>query len=122
MKRLIYAAVLLLMLNACSQKQENMKNYVIEVTTFQYTAAVDPVEFWKEDAKVDAVFTSRQPGYISRESAYSKESNEVVVVVRWQSSADADASMAKFMSDASVKSYASMIDGASMKMTRYEMP
>ena len=47
-------------------------------------------------------YTSKQAGFISRESGYSKDSNEVLVVVRWKTKADSDASMKKFMEDKSV--------------------
>jgi len=98
-----------------------MKPYVIEVTTFQYDASVDAAEFWNEDAKIEAIYTSQQPGFISRESGYAEGDQEVVVVVRWKTQADADASMQKFMADASVQAYAGMLNGPSMKMSRYEV-
>ena len=98
-----------------------MNSYVIEVTTFKYKTTVDANTFWLEDAKVEANYTSQQSGFISRESGYSKIDKEVIVVVRWKTQADADASMAKFIADESVKNYTSMIDGASMKMARYEV-
>jgi len=97
------------------------KPYVIEVTTFKYKTEVDPAIFWAEDSKVNEIFTSLQPGYISRESGYSERANEVVVIVRWASSADADASMQKFMGDETVMTYAEMIDAPSMKMVRYNI-
>lgn len=98
-----------------------MESYVIEVTSFKYKTSVDAYDFWKEDAKIQDIYTSKQPGYISRESGYSKDSNEVVVVVRWKTMSDAEASMNKFMSDASVTTFANMIDGPTMKMARYDV-
>ncbi len=106
---------------SCNQNLEPMESYVIEVTTFKYKASVSAEKFWEEDAKVQEIYTSKQPGYISRESAYSIESNEVVVVVRWQTMTDAEASMSKFMNDASVATFANMIDGPTMKMARYSV-
>ena len=104
-----------------SQNQEIMKPYVIEVTSFKYAAAIDADTFWARDAEIEADYTKLQPGFISRESGYSKSNNEVVVVVRWKTMADADASMQKFMADKSVMDYAEMIDGPTMKMNRYEV-
>lgn len=98
-----------------------MKPYVIEVTTFKYKASVDADAYWIEDAKVEADYTSQQPGFISRESGYAEDSNEVVVIVRWETQANADASMQKFMGDASVQKFANMIDGPTMQMTRYDV-
>lgn len=106
---------------SCSQKQKDMKPYVIEVTTFKYNETVDTDMFWSRDAQIEEDYTKLQPGYISRESGYSENSNEVVVVVRWKTQADADASMKKFMEDKSVADYAAMINGATMKMARYNV-
>ncbi len=105
----------------CSQQQQEMKPYVIEVTTFQYNSIVDADKFWTRDAQIEEDYTKLQPGYISRESGYSENNNEVVVVVRWKTLADADASMKKFMIDTSVADYAEMINGTTMKMTRYNV-
>lgn len=121
MKKLIIIALVSIFTIGCSQNQKIVKPYVIEVTTFKYKATVDADEFWKRDAGIEADYTSKQPGYISRESGYSAADNEVVVVVRWKSQQDADASMKKFMNDTSVSDYAEMIDGATMKMARYEV-
>ncbi len=98
-----------------------MEAYVIEVTTFKSNTTVDSDSFWQRDAEIESDYTSKQPGYISRESGYSEDNNEVVVVVRWKTQADADASMKKFMSDQSVQDYADMIDGPTMKMARYQV-
>lgn len=96
------------------------KPYVIEVTTFKTNQEVDSGAFWARDAKIQEDYTSKQPGFISRESAFSEE-GEVLVVVRWEKMADAEASMNKFMQDASVADYAQMIDGPTMEMKRYSI-
>lgn len=44
---------------------------------------------------------------------------ENVVLMFWKSLQDAEVSMRKFMTDKSVADYASLIDGPSLKMTRY---
>ncbi|WP_299678742.1 hypothetical protein [uncultured Dokdonia sp.] len=106
---------------SCQQNTNDRKPYVIEITTFAYKTSVNIDEFWKEDANIQAKFTSKQPGFISRESGYSKENNEVLVVVKWKNQTSADASMQKFMTDTSVTTYADMIDAPSMKMKRYQV-
>ena len=122
MKKLIIIAIVGIITMSCSQKQqEEMKPYVIEVTTFKYNTNVDADKFWARDSQIEEDYTKLQPGYISRESGYSENSNEVIVVVRWQTQADADASMKKFMGDTSVADYAAMINGTTMKMTRYNV-
>ena len=102
-------------------KSEPMETYVLEVTTFHYRAGVSSDNFWLEDAKIQANYTSQQPGFISRESGYAADTNEVIVVVRWKTAADAEASMQRFMTDPSVMTYAQMIEASSMKMQRYDM-
>lgn len=91
---------------------------IMEVTTFKMEAGVLLEDFSQADKKVEAAFTSKQAGFIKRQSG-ANEKGEVVVIVYWESLAEAEASMSKFMKDPSVASYAAMIDGPSMKMTRF---
>lgn len=98
-----------------------MKPYVIEITTFRYKETIKAADFWKEDAKIQTNYTSKQSGFILRESGYSDQSKEVLIMVKWKTNEDADASMNKFMKDTSVVKYANMIDASSMKMTRYNV-
>ena len=93
---------------------------IMEVTTFNINADADPAVFAKKDAQVESDFTSKQPGFITRQSGVDDKGNYVVVVY-WNNGADADASMKKFMGDASVADYAKMINGTTMKMSRYAM-
>lgn len=93
---------------------------IMEVTTFNINAEANPMAFAKRDAEVESDFTSKQSGFIKRQSGVDDKGNYVVVVY-WESVADAEASMNKFMSDASVADYAQMIDGPTMKMSRYAM-
>lgn len=91
---------------------------ILEVTTFKTTPSTNASEFHKLDAEVEANFTSKQKGFIKRQSGVN-EKGEYVVLVYWKSDKSAEASMSKFMKDESVATYAGMIDGASMKMARY---
>ncbi len=93
---------------------------IMEVTTFNINSAVNPTAFAKRDAQVEVDFTSKQSGFIKRQSGVDDKGNYIVVVF-WKSVADADASMNKFMGDASVADYAKMIDAPTMKMSRYVM-
>ena len=103
----------------CESKSEIMKPYVIEIVTLKYKSTVNADDFWKEDAKIQKDYTSKQPGFISRESGYSNGENEVLVIVRWKTEIDADASMQKFMEDKSVVDFVNMIEANTMKMKRY---
>ncbi len=91
---------------------------ILEITTFNINSDVNPMDFATRDAQVEKDFTSKQSGFIKRQSAIDDKGNYVVVVY-WKSDADATASMNKFMSDASVADYAGMINGPTMKMNRY---
>jgi len=93
---------------------------ILEVTTFNITSDADPAAFAKRDAQIERDFTTKQPGFIKRQSGLDDKGNYVVVVY-WKSTSDADASMKKFMGDASVADYAQMIDAPTMKMKRYTM-
>jgi len=93
---------------------------IMEVTTFNINSGVNQTAFAKRDAKVENDFTSKQPGFIKRQSGVNDKGNYVVVVY-WENGANAEASMTKFMSDGSVADYAQMIDDSSMKMSRYAM-
>ena len=91
---------------------------VLEVTTFRTKSTVNASAFNKLDAEVENNFTVKQPGFIYRQSGVNK-SGEYVVLVHWETIENAKASMDKFMTDQSVADYASMIEGSSMKMSRY---
>ena len=110
-----------LLILSCNQKSEIMESYVLEVTSFKYNTSVHDGHFWAEDAKIQDIYTSKQPGFISRESGYSEDSNTVVVIVRWETMADADTSMKKFMDDPAVVKFANMIDASTMTMARYHV-
>lgn len=94
------------------------KTTVLEVTTFKLKSNADIPAFNKLDAEVESAFTDKQPGFINRQSAID-ENGKYTVLVYWKTTEDAKASMAKFMKDASVTDYASMIDESTMQMSRY---
>ncbi len=96
----------------------NSSKSVLEVTSFKPKSTTNHITFNKLDAEVENQFTSKQPGFIRRQSGMN-EDGEYLVVVYWDNIADAEASMKKFMADTSVADYASMIEGASMEMSRY---
>jgi predicted SnoaL-like aldol condensation-catalyzing enzyme len=91
---------------------------VLEVTSFNLKSTSNSSVFNKLDAEVENNFTNKQTGFIKRQSGVN-ENGEYVVLVYWKTLDDAKASMQKFMSDESVTDYASMIEGSTMKMSRY---
>ncbi len=118
---------LLLLLVACSapvgteEKSMNntqTKSVVIEVVTLKLLDGVSYADFTDIDKAVETDHVSRQPGFISRESAPG-EDRGWLVIVHWASNEDADASMSTFMGAAAAKTFMSSIDADSMVMKRY---
>lgn len=108
---------LILMVVGC---EEAKPEFVLEVTTFRLNTTASQHTFNALDAEVESKFTSKQPGFIKRQSAVDENGNYVVIVY-WNTTADAEASMSKFMADPAVADYAGMIDGATMSMNRYSI-
>ena len=113
--KLLIIGILILSMTNCTAE---VKPTVLEVTTFKLKTTANPLEFNKLDAKVEANFTSKQPGFIKRQSAVNEE-GVYTVLVYWNTMEDAKASMDKFMADTSVGEFASKIEAASMQMNRY---
>ncbi len=113
--KLILIGVIVLLVSSCS---ETKTESVLEVTTFKTKSITNTLAFNTLDAEIESTFTNKQPGFISRQSGIN-ENGEYVVLVNWETLENAKASMEKFMTDPSVADYASMIEGSSMKMSRY---
>ena len=125
MKHTLISIFLSVIIGGCSGSNNSIndsteKGNIMEVTTFKINANVNPKDFNLRDASIESDFTVKQPGFLKRQSGLT-ENGEYVVIVFWESAADADASMSKFMNDPSVSDYAKMIDSKSMNMTRYAM-
>ncbi|WP_298420939.1 nuclear transport factor 2 family protein [uncultured Kordia sp.] len=111
--KLLVLGIIGLLFTSCQNDQS-----VLEVTTFKLKSTANSIEFNKLDAEVETNYTSKQPGFIKRQSGVN-EHGEYVVLVYWSTMSAAEASMQKFMNDTSVADFAAMIDGNSMKMARY---
>jgi heme-degrading monooxygenase HmoA len=74
---------------------------VIEVVTFKLKPGVTAKEFAPADKAVADQHVSKQPGFISRESA-AGDDGTWLVIVHWATKKDADASMASFANAAAV--------------------
>jgi hypothetical protein len=61
---------------------------------------------------------SKQPGFLSRETALGTD-GEWLVVVHWPSVEDADASMASFTSASAAQDFMAKLDTSTMTMQRY---
>ncbi len=94
---------------------------VVEVVTLKLKDGVGYAQFMPIDKAVETQHVSKQPGFISRESA-AGQNGEWLVIIHWQSAKDADASMASFASAPAAKDFMANIDPASLAMKRYSQP
>jgi hypothetical protein len=92
---------------------------VVEVVTFKLRGGVTAAQFRLVDQEVETQHVSKQPGFVSRESA-AGEHGEWLVIVHWRSAADADASMASFETAPAAAKFMSSIDASTMRMKRYD--
>ena len=94
---------------------------VIEVVTLKLKDGVSYADFAPIDKVVETQHVSKQPGFISRESA-AGQNGEWLVVIHWRSAKDADASMASFASAPAAKDFMANIDASTLAMKRYTQP
>lgn len=92
---------------------------VIEIVTFKLKAGAAAADFAPIDQAVEREHVSRQPGFVSRESAHGAD-GEWLVIVHWRSAKDADASMATFETAPAAAAFMSKIEASTMSMKRYQ--
>lgn len=106
------------LINAPARAAEPMTKPVIEVVTLRLKPSVTPAQFAPIDKAVEEQHVSKQPGFLSRESAPGA-GGRWLVIVHWRSIADADASMKSFSTAPAAAQFMEMIVPESMTMTRY---
>lgn len=122
--RAILAFILVGLLSTCGtinprvDDLQSTQGAVIEIVTFKLKSGVALDDFRPLDRSVEEQHVTKQPGFISRESA-SSDSGEWLVIVHWRSLEDAEASMANFVSAPATEEFMSKIDMKSMTMKRY---
>lgn len=92
---------------------------IIEIVTFKLKPGVSAEEFRKIDKDVEVNHVSKQPGFVSRESA-ADENGNWLVIVHWRSTQDADASMASFEKAPAAANFMARLDASTMSMRRYK--
>ncbi|MDO5618088.1 antibiotic biosynthesis monooxygenase family protein [Kocuria sp.] len=92
---------------------------VVEIVSFRVKAEVDPIQFAQIDAAVGRDYVSRQPGFLSRETA--KGDDGWVVIVHWADTAAADASMASYEQAPAAAEQMSCMEEGSMVMRRFTL-
>lgn len=91
---------------------------VIEIVHFKLADGVTAADFDPVNQAVARQHVSQQLGFISRETAMG-EDGKWLVVVHWRSVADADASMASFMSAPAAQDFMTKLDASTMTMQRF---
>ena len=91
---------------------------IIEIVRFRVKPGTDRDQFLAQNRAVEKNFVSRQPGLITRESAQNDD-GEWIVVLHWERSEDAQASMDKFVAAPETKDFTALIDMGTFSMTRY---
>lgn len=91
---------------------------IIEIATFQLKPGVTIEAFKALDHAVEVEHVSKQPGFISRESA-ATEDGEWLAVVHWASVEEAEASIASFADAPAAAAFMAQMDASTMQMKRY---
>ena len=105
-------------MSGCASLPPAEQTAIVEVVTFQLKPGTTPGEFRELDRAVEVEYVSRQPGFISRESAVS-EDGQWLVIVHWASAQDPEQSMARFSSAAATVTFMANLDPDTMIMKRY---
>lgn len=92
---------------------------IVEIVTLTLKADVSPEAFAKIDRALEDQHVSRQPGFVSRETAASGQ--KWLVIVHWESAEAAQASMDSFANAPAAAQFMGMVDASTMTMTRYEI-
>ena len=95
------------------------ENGVIEIVTMSLAEGVSAEDFEPVDKAIEDEHVSKQPGFVSRQAAFSE--GRWAVVVNWESADAAQASMDSFAATQAAEKFMSMIDASTMSMTRYEL-
>jgi hypothetical protein len=112
----------LLVAAACiALPQVALASDVVEVVTLKLKNGVSYADFAPVDKAVETQHVSKQPGFISRESA-AGENGDWLVIIHWRTAKDADASMASFGSAPAAQEFMAKIDASSLAMKRYSQP
>ena len=93
---------------------------IVEVARFKLKEGADENTFLAAEKALAAGQIRQQPGFISREAAKG-ENGEWVIILHWESLAEAEAWSPKFMQDPNGQAFAAQLDFSSMKQDRYQV-
>lgn len=92
---------------------------VVEIVTMNLKDGISAQDFAVVDKAIEDQHVSKQPGFVSRDTAVS--GHKWLVIVHWKSADAAQASMDTFASAPAAAEFMSMIDASPMTMTRYDV-
>jgi len=93
-----------------SNKIDNNRKVTFEVVVVSLKDGVTMDELLKADKEMETKFVSKQKGYINREVAVSKNSKDLIVIVRWDTLENAENAAKAFMSDPSAQKRMALAD------------
>lgn len=96
----------------------NYANYNIQVGTYHTKKGVKMADFKKIDSLMEQVYTSKQPGFISRESGIDQKGNWLVVV-SYDTEANANAAYERFKTNPLAADFRNNIDTASLSLQNF---
>lgn len=94
---------------------------VIEVTTLRLASGAEESAFLEADARLQTEFMYGRPGLLRRTTARGAD-REWLVLVLWRSEQDAEAATAGAGDHPAVAAFDALVDGASVRVSRYEAP
>ncbi len=114
MKVILFAIMMFFAGNAIAQEAR-----IVEIVTVNLKEGVSVESFAPIDKAVEIEHVSKQPGFVSRQTASSD--GKWLVIVYWESTEAAQASMKSFANAPAVAKFMEMIDASTMSMTRFDI-
>jgi hypothetical protein len=92
---------------------------LIETVTFRLAPGSDEAAFLAADRRVQTEFTYQQPGLVRRTTARGAD-DDWIVVIMWQTAADADIAAERARDHPAAAEFASSLDESTVQRRRYE--
>ena len=120
-KKLFVSFLILLAISGAALGQSTMTKIteIIEIVSLKLKEGVTFEIFKAIDKAVELQHVSKQPGFISRQTAVGEDREWMVIVCR-QSKKDAEASMSTFMDAPTASTFMENIDASTKVMKRYK--
>lgn len=91
---------------------------LIETTTFHLSHNSDDTAFLSADRRVQTEVVPNQPGFLRRATARDADGDWIVIVL-WDSEADADAAAGEAAAHPATAEFSRLIDGSTLSRRRY---